>query len=171
MNVQLIEKNGKPEWAVIPCSEYEKLCEALDNAEDIKDIETNLQAIHSESANQGQVLKNKIYSISSAEFWGLLPNYCCKCLNHPKTLKLRVYLLFSSPRRSPWAANFFKSRRAVWVEALPYKIEFEYLSESSEACTHRHGPCPRHTQVHFCIFRAHYFHQADRGLWLREVYK
>jgi DNA-binding XRE family transcriptional regulator len=42
---KLLKKNGKPEWAVIPCSEYEKLCEALDNAEDIKDIETNLQAI------------------------------------------------------------------------------------------------------------------------------
>ena len=45
MNVQIIEKNGKPEWAVIPFSEYEKLQEALEDAEDIKDIETNLKAI------------------------------------------------------------------------------------------------------------------------------
>jgi len=45
MNVQIIEKNGKPEWAVIPFSEYKKLREALDDAEDVKDIETNLKAI------------------------------------------------------------------------------------------------------------------------------
>jgi DNA-binding XRE family transcriptional regulator len=45
MNVQIIEKNGKPEWAVIPFSEYEKLLEALEDTEDIKDIETNLKAI------------------------------------------------------------------------------------------------------------------------------
>jgi len=45
MNIQIIEKNGKPEWAVIPFSEYEKLQEALEDAEDIKDIEKNLKAI------------------------------------------------------------------------------------------------------------------------------
>jgi len=45
MNVQIIEKNGKPEWAVIPFSEYEKLQEVLEDAEDIKDIEENLKAI------------------------------------------------------------------------------------------------------------------------------
>jgi len=45
MNIQIIEKNGQPEWAVIPYSEYKKLQEALEDAEDIKDIETNLKAI------------------------------------------------------------------------------------------------------------------------------
>lgn len=46
MNIQIIAKNGKPEWAVIPFSEYEKIQEALEDAEDIKDIENNLKAIH-----------------------------------------------------------------------------------------------------------------------------
>ena len=57
MNVQIIEKNGKPEWAVIPFSEYEKLQEALEDAEDIKDIETNLKAIQdgTEIAIPGEV--------------------------------------------------------------------------------------------------------------------
>lgn len=45
MNVQIIEKNGKPEWAVIPYSEYQKLHEALEDAEDIKDIEESLKAV------------------------------------------------------------------------------------------------------------------------------
>ncbi|MBI5556503.1 MAG: helix-turn-helix transcriptional regulator [Deltaproteobacteria bacterium] len=39
MNVQIIEKTGKPEWAVIPFSEYQKLQKALEDAEDIEDIE------------------------------------------------------------------------------------------------------------------------------------
>ncbi|MDH4318333.1 MAG: helix-turn-helix transcriptional regulator [Desulfobulbaceae bacterium] len=45
MSVQIIEKNGKPEWAVIPYGEYQKLQEALEDAEDIKDIEASLKAI------------------------------------------------------------------------------------------------------------------------------
>ncbi|MCK5340880.1 MAG: helix-turn-helix transcriptional regulator [Desulfobulbaceae bacterium] len=45
MNVQIIEKNGKPEWAIIPFYEYKKMQEALEDVEDIKDIEENLTAI------------------------------------------------------------------------------------------------------------------------------
>ncbi len=45
MNIQIIEKNGKPEWAVIPFKEYEKIQAALEDAEDIKDIDENLKAI------------------------------------------------------------------------------------------------------------------------------
>ena len=45
MNAQIIEKNGKPEWAIIPYGEFIKIQELLENAEDIKDIEVNLKAI------------------------------------------------------------------------------------------------------------------------------
>jgi len=45
MNAQIIKKNGKPEWAVIPYKEYKKIQEILEDAEDIKDIEQNLKAI------------------------------------------------------------------------------------------------------------------------------
>ncbi len=45
MNAQIIEKNGKPEWAVIPYKEYKKIQEIIEDAGDIKDIEENLKAI------------------------------------------------------------------------------------------------------------------------------
>jgi DNA-binding XRE family transcriptional regulator len=45
MNAQIIEKNGKPEWAVIPYGEFIKIQKILEDAEDIKDIEENLKAI------------------------------------------------------------------------------------------------------------------------------
>ncbi|MBW1976299.1 MAG: helix-turn-helix transcriptional regulator [Deltaproteobacteria bacterium] len=45
MNVQFIEKNGKPEWAVIPYKEYIKIQELMDDIEDRKDIEKYVQAI------------------------------------------------------------------------------------------------------------------------------
>jgi len=45
MNAQIIEKNGKPEWAIIPYGEFIKIQELLEDAEDIKDIEVNLKAI------------------------------------------------------------------------------------------------------------------------------
>ena len=46
MNVQIIEKNGQPEWAIIPYKEFELIQEAIEDAEDIRDIEENLKAIH-----------------------------------------------------------------------------------------------------------------------------
>jgi len=46
MNVQIIEKNGQPEWAIIPYKEFELIQEAMEDAEDIRDIEENLKAIH-----------------------------------------------------------------------------------------------------------------------------
>ncbi len=45
MNAQIIEKNGRPEWAVIPYAEYKKLNDAYEDAEDVADIEKNLRAI------------------------------------------------------------------------------------------------------------------------------
>ena len=45
MNVQIIAKNGKPEWTVIPFQDYKKIQEALEDAEDIKEIEEHLKAI------------------------------------------------------------------------------------------------------------------------------
>ena len=45
MNVQLIEKNGKPEWAIIPFQECKRIQGALEDAEDIKELEENLKAI------------------------------------------------------------------------------------------------------------------------------
>ena len=45
MKAQIIEKNGKPEWAVIPFSEYQRLYAALEDAEDVRDIENHLCAI------------------------------------------------------------------------------------------------------------------------------
>lgn len=45
MSVQIIEKNGKPEWAIIPYDDYQKLYEALEDAEDIQDIEDHVRAL------------------------------------------------------------------------------------------------------------------------------
>lgn len=39
MKVQIIEKNGKPEWAVIPYREYRRLSEAAEMAEDGRDFD------------------------------------------------------------------------------------------------------------------------------------
>ena len=36
MNVQVIEKGGKPEWAVIPYQDFERLLEDAEMAQDIR---------------------------------------------------------------------------------------------------------------------------------------
>ncbi len=38
-------KNGRPEWAVIPYGEYERLMEAAENMEDIRDYNAVKKAI------------------------------------------------------------------------------------------------------------------------------
>ena len=45
MNVQVIEKNGQPEWAVIPYTEYEHLIEAMETLEDIRAFDETKQRI------------------------------------------------------------------------------------------------------------------------------
>ena len=47
MNVQIIKKNGEPEWAVIPYREYIKIQELMDDIEDRMDIEKYVQAMES----------------------------------------------------------------------------------------------------------------------------
>jgi DNA-binding XRE family transcriptional regulator len=39
MNVQVIEKNGKPEWAIIPYEEYQRLLEEAEMLQDIQAYE------------------------------------------------------------------------------------------------------------------------------------
>ncbi|MCB0211934.1 MAG: helix-turn-helix transcriptional regulator [Anaerolineae bacterium] len=39
MNVQIIEKNGRPEWAVIPYEEYERLVAEAEMLQDIQDFD------------------------------------------------------------------------------------------------------------------------------------
>ena len=42
MSIQVIEKNGKPEYAVIPYSEYERLIELVEELEDVRAFDTAL---------------------------------------------------------------------------------------------------------------------------------
>ena len=45
MTVQIIEKGGKPEWAVIPYEEYERLLEEAEMAQDVRAYDEARQAI------------------------------------------------------------------------------------------------------------------------------
>ena len=45
MNLQVIQKNGQPEWAVLPYDLYLKLVEAAEMLEDIRDYDSARKAI------------------------------------------------------------------------------------------------------------------------------
>ncbi|WP_298220528.1 helix-turn-helix transcriptional regulator [Halothiobacillus sp.] len=38
MNVQVIERNGSPEWAVLPYAEYERLISLLESMQDVAEV-------------------------------------------------------------------------------------------------------------------------------------
>lgn len=45
MSVQVIEKNGKPEWAVLPYDEYERLVEEAEMLQDVRAYDEAKKAI------------------------------------------------------------------------------------------------------------------------------
>jgi DNA-binding XRE family transcriptional regulator len=45
MNVQVIEKDGKPEWAVIQYTDYQRLVEAAEMLQDVQDYDEAKKAI------------------------------------------------------------------------------------------------------------------------------
>ncbi len=47
MKAQIIEKDGRPEWAVIPYSEYERLLEAAESLDDVRDYDAVNKALSS----------------------------------------------------------------------------------------------------------------------------
>jgi hypothetical protein len=54
MNVQVIEKNGQIEWAVIPYAQYQKMLEAMEMLEDIRAYDEAKTAIQAgEELNEG----------------------------------------------------------------------------------------------------------------------
>ena len=42
-NIQIIEKDGKPEWAVIPFKDYVKIKDSLEDIDDIRTIERHMK--------------------------------------------------------------------------------------------------------------------------------
>jgi DNA-binding XRE family transcriptional regulator len=49
VKVQVIEKDGRPEWAVIPYGEYERLLEAAESMDDVRDYDAVKKALMSGS--------------------------------------------------------------------------------------------------------------------------
>lgn len=47
MKVQVIEKDGRPEWAVIPYTEYERLTDIAEMTEDVRDYDAIKEALRS----------------------------------------------------------------------------------------------------------------------------
>jgi len=45
MNIQLIEQDGKPEWAVLPYETYLKLVEQAEALQDIQDYDSTIDAL------------------------------------------------------------------------------------------------------------------------------
>jgi len=45
MNVQVIERDGKPEYAVVPYEEWQRLLELAEEAEDIRDAEQAMREL------------------------------------------------------------------------------------------------------------------------------
>jgi DNA-binding XRE family transcriptional regulator len=64
MNLQVIEKNGKPEWAVIPYESYLKLVENAEMSQDIRDYHQAKQVIE---AGEEVIPSHVTYAILDGE--------------------------------------------------------------------------------------------------------
>ena len=64
MNVQVIEKDGKPEWAVIQYADYQRLVEAAEMLQDVRDYDEAKRAMENgEELVPGEV----VYAILDGE--------------------------------------------------------------------------------------------------------
>jgi DNA-binding XRE family transcriptional regulator len=64
MSVQLIKKDGKPEWAVIPYADYQRLLEAVEILQDIRDYDEAKKAIE---GGEELVPSELVYAILDGE--------------------------------------------------------------------------------------------------------
>lgn len=64
MNVQIIEKDGKPEWAVIPYEMYQRLVEDVEMLQDIYDYDEAKKAI---TAGEELIPSQVTYAILDGE--------------------------------------------------------------------------------------------------------
>ena len=61
MSVQIIERNGKPEWAVIPYTEYLRLVAEAEMLQDVRDYDDMLEAI--EKGEEETIPADIVYAI------------------------------------------------------------------------------------------------------------
>ena len=120
MSVQVIEKNGQPEWAVIPYDEYQKLQEAYQDAEDIKDIEDNLNAIQSgkEIAIPGEITFAVLEGISPIRAWRKYKKITMKELAEKVGISAAYLSQIENKKRNP----AIKTLKAI-AEVLELDIE------------------------------------------------
>ena len=64
-NIQLIERDGKPEWAVLPYEEYLKLLEKAEELEDIRDYDAAKVAL--ENGEDELIPSEVVYAVLDGE--------------------------------------------------------------------------------------------------------
>jgi DNA-binding XRE family transcriptional regulator len=64
VNVQVIEKDGKPEWAVIQYTDYQRLVEAVEMLQDVQDYDEAKKAIEN---SEELVPSEVVYAILDGE--------------------------------------------------------------------------------------------------------
>lgn len=70
MNVQIIERNGTPEWAVIPYKDYLRLVEEAEMLSDVRDYDNAITAIeHGEELVPGEVAYAILDGENSIRAW------------------------------------------------------------------------------------------------------
>lgn len=65
MSVQLIERNGQPEWAILPYEDYLRLVEKVEMLEDIQDYDRIKSEV--ESGNEEVLPTEIVYALADGE--------------------------------------------------------------------------------------------------------
>ncbi len=71
MNVQVIERNGSPEWAVLPYAEYERLISLLESMQDVAEVTRVRAALErgEEEAIPDEVVERLLAGESPLRVW------------------------------------------------------------------------------------------------------
>jgi len=118
MSVQVIEKNGRPEWAVIPYREYQRLQESCQDAEDIRDIEHHLKALQSgkETAIPGEITFAILEGANPIRAWRKYKKLKVKELAKKVRISAAHLSQIENNKRTPSTKNLKDIAQALEVE-------------------------------------------------------
>ena len=118
MNVQIIKKNGEPEWAVLPYKEYEIIQEAIEDAEDIKDIEENFKAIKDdgEITIPGEVTFAIIEGVNPIRVWREYKNLKINALAQEIGISSSYLSQIENKKRNPTVDTLKNIAKALNIE-------------------------------------------------------
>ncbi len=125
MSVQVIERNGKPEWAILPYEEYLRLVEQAEMLEDIQDFDQITAAVErgEEEVIPGEMAFALAEGGNSVKIWREFRNLTQQQLAESVGLSLPFLSQIETGKRKPSVRVLTRISKALQVTVDDLLVE------------------------------------------------